>query len=134
MIIDYLAVLSDAQAVTASAASTNVIDTLAAGLARHPGVRFQFLVDTTADSSGDAATVTFSIQDSADNSSFADIVASPARAQALLVAGYVAFEGELPYHRRYVRGYYTVGTENLTAGKFDLRLLLNTGRTMDKAI
>lgn len=134
MIIDYLAVLSDAQAVTASAASTNVIDTLAAGLARTPGVRFQFLVDTAAAATGGASEVAFSIEDSADNSSFATLVTSAAIGKATLVAGYVPFEGELPYHRRYVRGYYTVTTNNLTSGKFDLRLLLDTGRTIDKAI
>jgi len=134
MIIDYLTVLSDAQAVTASAASTNVIDTLAAGLARHPGARFQFLVDTTAAATGGASNVTFSIQDSADNSSFATILSSVAIPKATLVAGYVAFEGELPYHRRYVRGYYTVDTNDLTSGKFDLRIVEATGRTMDKAI
>lgn len=132
MIIDYLAVLSDAQAVTASAASTNVIDTLAAGLARHPGVRFQFLVDTAA-ASGGASEVAFAIEDSADNSTFAAIVSSAAIAKASLTAGAIPFEGELPYHRRYVRGYYTVTTNNLTAGKFDLRLLLDTGRTINGA-
>lgn len=134
MIIDYLATLSDAQTVTASAASTNVIDTLAAGLARTPGVRFQFLVNTTAAATGGASNVTFAIQDSADNSSFATIVTSAAIAKGTLVAGYIPFEGELPYHRRYVRGYYTVDTNDLTSGKFDLRLLLDTGRTIDKAI
>ena len=135
MIIDYLAVLSDAQAVTAAAASTNVLDTLVAGRAMNENAKFQFLVDTTALAAGGASNVTFAIQDSADNSTYATVVASPAIAKATLVAGYVAFECVVPKGlRRYVRAYYTPDTNDLTAGKFDCRLVLDTDYQLDRGL
>lgn len=125
-ILDAGLLLSDAQAVTASAASTNVIDftAVAPNLGRGgEQIYLQVVCNTTADSSGDAATVDIALQDSADNSSFANVVRSVQYAQASVTAGTILFTVALPPTlRRYARVYYTIGTENLTAGKFDAYL------------
>lgn len=134
MIADLSLVLSDAQAVTASAASTNVVDSLAAGRAMTGNARVQFLVDTLPVSAG-SSTCVFSLQDSADNSTFADVIVSPAIAKATLVAGYVPFEAMIPAGiRRYIRGFYTVAVADFSAGKFDCRIVLDTDRTLDKSL
>ena len=122
-ILDALLELSDAQAVTASAASTNVIDLTATnaniGRGGEP-LYLQVVCNVTADSSGDAATLDIALQDSADNSSFANVAASVQYAQASVTAGTILFTIALPPTlRRYIRVYYTVGTENFTAGAFD---------------
>lgn len=116
---------SDAQAVTSTAASTNVIDmTVAApniGRGAEP-IYVQVQTNEAATASG-SATVTFALQDSADNSSFADIFTTAAIGKAMLVAGYIVFTIQLPpTHRRYLRINYTVATGPLTAGKFDAYL------------
>ena len=89
MIIDKLLQVSNEQAVTASAASTDVIDFGQAnpdsGL--NDNVTLSITVDEAATAAG-AATVTFSIQDSADNSTFADVYATAAIGKATLVAGF----------------------------------------------
>jgi hypothetical protein len=134
MIIDKALVLGDAQAVTASAETTNVIDQLAAGGAKPQGVRakVQFLIDTTCLAAGGASTVTFALQDSADNVTFATVVNSAAIAKASLVAGYIV-ELDIPVHtRRYLRGYYTVDTNDLTAGNIDCRIVLDTTRDINE--
>jgi hypothetical protein len=116
---------SDAQAVTATAASTNVIDmTVAApniGRGQEP-IYAQVQVNTTADASG-SATVTFTLEDSADNSSYSAVYTTAAIGKATLVAGYIVFTVALPATlRRYIRVNYTVATGPLTAGKFDAYL------------
>ena len=124
MIIDKLLQVSDAQAVTASAASTDVIDfgqtNPNSGL--NDNVTLAITVDEAATASG-SATVTFSIQDSADNSTFADVYATAAIGKAALVAGYQVLM-PIPYKlRRYFRVYYTVATGPLTAGKFSAQIV-----------
>lgn len=119
MIIDKLLQVSDAQAVTVTAASTDVIDFGQAnpntGLTDH--LSMAITVDEAATAVG-AATVTFAVQDSADNSSFADVAVTAAVAKTDLTAG-AQFVIQMPVkHRRYVRVNYTVATGPLTAGKF----------------
>jgi hypothetical protein len=118
--------MSDEQAVTATAASTNSIDLMAAGVLDDMSHRYRVKcsVGSEAAVSTGATTVTVALQDSADDSSFADTtLKSGAVAKASLVAGYLIFEGVLPRGtRRYVRGYYTVAVANLTAGKFNLQI------------
>lgn len=134
MLVDYNLVLGDAQAVTVTAPSTNVVDQLAKGDAQYMGAQFQALVDT-AFTAGGAATLTIALQDSADNSSFADVLVSPAIAVASLIAGYVAFQGTIPMGvRRYLRINYTVATGPMTAGKIDSRILLAQDKTLDKIL
>lgn len=130
MIIDKALQVSDAQAVTASAASTDVIDTGVANRAIGDvtSLAAVITVDESATAVG-AATVTFSLQDSADNSSFADVVASAAIGKAALTAGKQAAVFKLPPNlRRYIRVYYTVATGPLTAGKFSAQVVMDYDR------
>lgn len=130
MIIDKALQVSDAQAVTSSAASTDVIDTGVANRAIGDSTSLAAVitVDETVTASG-SATVTFSLQDSADNSSFADVVASAAIGKAALPAGTQAAVFKLPPNlRRYVRVYYTVATGPLTAGKFSAQVVMDYNR------
>lgn len=115
-------VLSDAQEVTATAASTNVIDMKDAdhnvGEGKQVILEIRVPVAATADG---AATVTFALQDSADNSSWADTeIKTAAIGKATLVKGYKVLRTALPTGlSRYLRVYYTVATGPLTAGAFD---------------
>lgn len=127
--LDSEAIFSAAQAVTAigDTASTNVYD---AGGANGQGDAGQTqenlwanaLINTTVTSAG-AATVQAVLQDSADNATFADVVAGPVVALANAVAGAVLLQLQPPPGmRRYWRIAYRVGTAVLTAGKFDAYL------------
>ena len=118
MFIDASLVFSDAQAVTVTAGSTYQIDTLAAGAA-NVGAWLVVSVDTAVTASG-AATVTFSLQDSADGVTYTDVMASAAIGKATLIAGYEAWKVRIPPGvRRYLQVAYTVATGPLTAGKFN---------------
>jgi hypothetical protein len=124
MFIDKLLQVSNEQAVTATAASTDVIDFGQANPDTGMDDRSQMVitVDETATAAG-AATVTFAIQDSADNSSFADVSVTAAIAKATLVAGYQIVIPMPPKLRRYCRVNYTVATGPLTAGKFSAQVV-----------
>jgi hypothetical protein len=124
MIIDKFLQVSNEQAVTATAASTDVIDfgqvNPNSGMSDHLTVAIT--VDEAVTASG-SATVVFSVQDSADNSTFVDLAATPAIGKAVLVAGYQLLV-PMPFsHRRYVRVNYTVATGPLTAGKFSAQIV-----------
>lgn len=122
MIKDNLLVFSEAQAVTASAASTSVVDTLAAGDAMKPSAIFECLIDTTCLASGGASNVTFELQTATDEAFTTPItlLKTAAIAKATLVAGYKPISAPIPTGaKRYLRAYYTVDTNNLTAGKID---------------
>lgn len=128
-IIDRYLQLAIAQVVTASAATTDVIDagaTKASGIGRDLGageqLYLEFTVSVAATASG-AATVTFSLQDSADNSSFADVLASAPIAVANLTPGKAYYLPLPPGLRRYLRGYFTVATGPLTAGAFHAQIV-----------
>lgn len=124
MYIDKLLQVSNEQAVTASAASTDVIDFGQAnpnsGL--NDNTSFAITVDEAAAAAG-AATVTFSLHDSADNSTFADVAVTAAIGKASLTAGQQVLIQMPAKHRRYVRVYYTVATGPLTAGKFSAQIV-----------
>jgi hypothetical protein len=124
MIQDKLLQLSDAQAVTASAASTNVIDLgSAADIGLSDGLYVLITCSEAAVSAG-ASTVTFAIQKSSDNSSYTDVVVSEAVAKASLIIGYQKIM-KIPVGTdlRYLRLYYTVAVANLSAGKFSAVVL-----------
>jgi hypothetical protein len=128
MIKDAKLVYSDAQAVTASAASASVLDHQAAGDALGMELYLVVLVDTTADSAGDAATVQVALQTSSDEAftSPVTLIETAAIAQASVTAGAYLVKAKLPIGLlRYSRVYFTIGTENLTAGKFDAFLTPN---------
>jgi len=130
-ILDKLLEFSDAQAAwesTAAVPSTNVIDTgLAnANLGGAKPIYVVVEVNTTGDSSGEGATLTVTLQDSADNSSFATLLQTKTFTEAQLVAGTKLLMVPLPpAHRRYIRILYTIGVEDLTAGLFDAYLTMN---------
>lgn len=121
MIIDRFNEFSDAQAVTASAAS-NVVDLLAAGAIEGKPMYLHIKVNDGAAASG-SATVAFALQtDSAEAfGSAVTLWSRAATAKATLVDGYEVVR--LPINgmalKRYLRVYYTVASGPLTAGKFD---------------
>lgn len=116
--MDQNLVMSDAQAVTSTAVSTKSIDTVTALRNIGSGQDVQIICTVpTAFTAGGAATMTIALQDSADNSSFADVLVSPAIAVATLVAGYEAFRVRVPYTtRRYIALNYTIATGPMTGG------------------
>lgn len=124
MIIDKFLQVSNEQAVTSSAASTDVIDfgQTTPNVGMDDRSSMVVTVDEAAAASG-AATVTVSVQDSADNSSFADVAVTAAIGKATLVAGYQIVIPMPVKLRRYCRVYYTVATGPLTAGKFSAQVV-----------
>ena len=122
--LDQSTKLASAQAVTSTGdnASSNVYDNGSAHTADNSmtgeNLWINAVVDTTA-TSGGAATVQAVLQDSADNSTFADVVAGPVTALAGLTAGATLLQVQPPVGmRRYFRIVWRVGTAALTAGKF----------------
>lgn len=116
--------LASAQAVTSTGdtASTNVYDCGSANTSdlalTGENLWLNVLVDTTATSSG-SATVQAVLQDSADNSSWADALVGASFPVASVTAGTVLLQVQPPIGlRRYLRIVIRVGTAALTAGKF----------------
>lgn len=122
MILDNNLILSDGQAVTATAASTNVIDT---GPNSADWGKGQEMV-VTAQVDTDFATcdsLKVTLQDSADNSSFATLLDGIVVAVASLVAGKKLLQVTIPpTHRRYLRLNYTIAGSNATAGKVNAHI------------
>ena len=119
MITDKLLMFSEAQAVTDTAASTDVIDLGPIdGNHRDIGVgyplEFWVLVNAAAAASGDA-TVNIQLQTSENNSSWTTIYDSGALAKTALTAGV----------QRYLRVNYSVATGPLTAGEFTAGISLD---------
>jgi hypothetical protein len=129
MIIDLQTKFSDAQAVTATAISTNVVDLRNAatpasadeGLMGEP--MWLTILTTVAATAAGAATVTFTLE----SSSTADLATAPvvhystaAIGKATLIVGYVVCRILLPSdaYARYLGVRYTVATGPLTAGTF----------------
>ena len=126
MYVDYDNELSDSQAVTATAISTNVIDLGTGNTTRDIGngmpVYLVIQTDTAATAAG-AATVTFSLESdsTADLATSATVHwTSAAIGKASLVAGYEVAAVALPSgdYERYLGLRYTVATGPLTAGAF----------------
>ncbi len=123
MILDKLLMFSEAQAVTATAASTDVIDlSPLKGTRRDIGVgeplEFWTNVNTTATAAG-AATVNVQLQTSTDNATWVTLYDSGSLALASLVAGKRVLSAKVPQGvLKYLRVNYVVGTGPLTAGAF----------------
>ena len=117
MIIDRFNEYSDAQAVTASAASTNVVDLDAAGKIEGKPYHLHVKVNTSVTASGDA-TVAVALQTDSDEAfgSATTLWTSAAIGKAALTAGTEVVR--LPINgmplKRYARVYYTVATGPLT--------------------
>jgi len=119
MILDSKLEFSNAQAVTATAASTNAIDI---GLAA-PNIgdgtpkRVEVIVNTnfaTCDS------LKATLEESADDSTYTTLLDGVAVAVASLKKGKKLLSVPLPtQHKRYLRINYTIAGSNATAGKVD---------------
>jgi hypothetical protein len=126
--LDKMLVLDDANTVTASEESVNVIDLAALGI--DFGVNdctVVFRVDTAAYRSG-GSTVVFALQ-TASTENFASPVVlcqSDAIADTALTINTVAWQCKIPAGGgQYLRAYYTVAGGSLTTGKFDCYIMLN---------
>lgn len=130
---DHKQVLSDHQHVTASAASDNVIDTGIANADIGEGEQLviRFIVETTFDSANDTATLTIALQDSATDFGGTHVLAQgPAHAisATTLIKGCYLPEFKVPdQHLRYLRLYYTAGTENFNAGAITAFIDIGSG-------
>lgn len=140
MLISAQDLLSNEQALTATAISTKVRDFIPNGGAVNAGdtggpslnttvnigagtpLYLYILVSTVLDSSGEAATLTATLESSADTSNGTPTVhwTSGLIAEATLATGYWVAKG-IPIppgaYKRYACINYTVGTENFTSGK-----------------
>jgi hypothetical protein len=127
MILDKQMLFSDAQAVTTTIVSTNIMDLgpmhadntdrdIGAGTT----LRLVIITDTAAQSTA-SSTVTFSLEtsDTATFGTATTLWASAAVAKATLVAGYKVADIALPRgFLKYARVKYTVATADLTTGAF----------------
>jgi len=129
MIVSKQSLLSDAQAITASAASTNYYDFGAPGtafghasalapdqgLAPKIPVRIQV---TTAFATLTSLKVAVQVDDNTSFSSATTVLETEAIAAASLIAGYVFNIDSVPLktNERYMRFYYTVAGSDATAG------------------
>jgi hypothetical protein len=118
-------VFSNAQALTATAASTNYIDLLAAGDLKE-GNHVVVSSPTILDSAGDAATLTIAWQTDTDSgfaTALETLIQTAAIAEADLTAGVIAKFNIPKGLKRYNRLYYTVGTENFTSGTITAKVV-----------
>ena len=117
MLIDNTLILSEEQAVTATAASTNVVDQKAAGNA-HTHAALVVRVDETV---AGATAIKIALETSAaSNFGTKKEVFGVSLAAAALTAGATVVKVALPLGLlRYIRGYYTV-TGTGTAGKLSM--------------
>lgn len=131
MILDAQQILSDGQALLATANSTSVIDFGALGLGDKGigGSVMELIVSigVVLDSAGDAATLVITVDTDNDEAfgSATNIFTSGTIAEATLVAGYKAIHMRLPIlMERYLRITYTVAVEDFTSGNVDAFVLL----------
>tara|TARA_R110002051_G_scaffold315175_1_gene393266 strand:- start:595 stop:1041 length:447 start_codon:yes stop_codon:yes gene_type:complete len=130
MITDKLNTFSAGQAVTSSAASTDVLDLgpLTGGNTRRDigaGMPLYLFVSVlaAATATGDA-TVDFQLQTSDDNSTWVTLASSGPVGKATLTAGARPLIMAVPRGvRRYLRVNYVVATGPLTAGQFNALLV-----------
>lgn len=127
MMIDRSLIFASApQAVTATAVSTDIVDTLAAGDSFLPGAWLVVSIDTTFTSNG--ATVQFELQTATDAAftSPVTLLITPAVAVATLVARYSVMKTPIPIGvLRYLRMNYTVASGPAAAGKVFSAIVLS---------
>lgn len=128
MLIDRQTLLSDKQAVTATAFTSDQYDTGNVSPSRslgRSGLRAVVTVSAAALAAG-AATVRFELieADDAAGTNANVLMASGDIPKANLVAGAKPFDVPIPDHnKRFLMGRYTVGTGPLTQGTFSFALL-----------
>jgi hypothetical protein len=118
MLFDKELVLSDAQAITVTAVSTNTHDNHGADLGRGEPMQVTFLITESFAATG-AGTLTISLltDDNTGFSSAQTVWTSTALALAALTAGTFIYAALPPGVERYLRANYGVGTGPMTAGK-----------------
>jgi hypothetical protein len=134
-IIDRFLQVSNNQAITVNAVSTDVIDagaTKNAAIGRDLGGGTQLFMEicVTATMTG-AGTLAIALQDSADNSSFADVLTLPPIAFGSLVVGtrlYIPLPAKM---RRYIRNNYTIASGPFTGGTLSAQVV--DGMTVERA-
>lgn len=139
MFIDYLATFSDAQNSTVSAASTNVVDTVAAGDA-YVGAWFVTRVDTAFTTATAVPTFTFQLQTAAtedfSGATPLTLVQSAAYLASQLTAGKYWAARIPPGVKRYLRGYKVVSTNTganyVTAAVYDMFIVQDIALLKDK--
>lgn len=112
-----LNMFSEAQSVAMAAgsvASTNVLDLVANNIGEGNPLDIEVFVSTAVAGAGASLKVT--LQDSADNSTFADVLGTKAYAISELGKGKLVKFGLSTPLRRYIRLYYTVAGATTTAG------------------
>lgn len=140
MILDASLILSDNQTTTTNAASSDYIDTLAAGN-DVTGCWFNVAVNTTAFTAGAGAPqVIFQLQTS-DSSSFPTASTTLCQSGTFLVAGLVAnslvYKVRIPPGaKRYIRGYkyianYNASSQRLSACSYDMFITKDSDITRD---
>lgn len=106
--VDNNLVMSDSQLMTVTAVSTKSIDTQSALRNLGSGEEIDLVVSCTGAFAG-GTSLQVSLQDSADNTTFNDVVAGPAVVLASLVAGFELLRITLPRTlRRYIAMNYTI--------------------------
>lgn len=119
MIMDNKLVFSDAQAITATAASANIIDcgVANANLGEGSPLIIRLMVEETFLAAG-AATLIISLQHGASDPPSTSLLLVASIAKEALVKGAYIPEIKIPdEHLRFLRLYYEVGTGPFTAGK-----------------
>lgn len=124
MILDLLSELSNEQAGAVfdvgDNVSTNIIDTEvdASNIGEGSPLYLDVSIGATAvDSAGDAATMAVQLQESADNSTWTDLLTSVVFAQAAMTAGAKLLRVAIPDNaKRYLRVNYLVAVADFTAG------------------
>ena len=116
-LVDAILIFSDEQAITATAASTNVIDfgEANANLGAGTPLIINFIIT---EAFATLTSLQISLQQGATSTPATDLVNLPAIAAANLTKGAYIQEIMIPsQHLRYMRLYYTVAGSNATAGK-----------------
>lgn len=120
--IDFGKITLNSSSATTGVAATNILDLKDQKVS---GYKVMIRCSETVTGSG-SETVNIKVQDSADNSTFADLVATGAVAKATLVKGYVQ-ELYIPKgHKRYLKVLAIPSAATMTAGGF--RCEIDTGR------
>lgn len=142
MILDNQLLFSDAQAVTATAGSTNIIDTaplFTGNTGRNVGMGRQMYIFVTVDTaftdSGSDSTIAVTIETDDNTSMSSPTTIATLTTFAALTAAGTKFFAPLPLatYERYIGLRYTTANGNLTTGAFTAGLVLNVDQFLATA-